>query len=148
MYGELRGCIGSLEAYQSLVLDVNQNAFAAAFRDPRFPAVSSSEFEHLEIHISVLSPPEPMRVASEEDLLQQLRPGIDGLIIASRGRRATFLPSVWSQLAEPQQFLLHLKHKAGLPSDYWSEDMEAWRYTTLSFPEEMPEETPEEIKTK
>jgi len=131
--GELRGCIGTLEAYQSLVEDIAQNAFNAAFRDPRFFPLSAAEFDALDIHISILNPSEPMNVVDEADLLNQLRPGIDGLIIESEGHRATFLPSVWEQLPEPGQFLLHLKHKAGLPGDYWSVHMQVRRYTTTSF---------------
>jgi AmmeMemoRadiSam system protein A len=93
--GELRGCIGHLEAIQALALDVTENAFAAAFRDPRFPPLSRREFPDLSIHISVLSPPEPMTFSSEADLLAQIRPGIDGLILSDGQARGTFLPSVW-----------------------------------------------------
>lgn len=126
--GNLRGCIGNLQAIQPLVRDVAENAWNAAFRDPRFPPLMHSEFELLEIHIAILGVPESMAVETERELLDTLRPGEDGLIIEALGRRATFLPSVWSQLPEPEDFLMHLKHKAGLPTRGWPEGMRAWRY--------------------
>ncbi len=128
--GALRGCIGSLTAVRPLVEDIAHNAYSAAFKDPRFAPVDQSELEALEIHLSILSPPEPMQVASEGDLIAQLRPGIDGLIIEDDGRRATFLPSVWQSLPQPELFLRHLKQKAGLAPDHWSERFKAYRYTT------------------
>lgn len=131
--GELRGCIGTLEAHQALAKDVADNAFNAAFRDPRFPPLRPEEFDRLDIHISVLSPPAPMHFRDEADLLAQLRPGIDGLILAAPGHRGTFLPSVWESLPEPQDFLRHLKRKAGLAMDYWSPEMRVERYTTEAF---------------
>jgi len=132
--GQLRGCIGTLEAHQPLVLDVAHNAFAAAFKDPRFLPLSQPEYEQLEIHISILNPAEEMTFSSEQELIGQLRPGIDGLIMQEGQQRGTFLPSVWQQLPEPKQFIQHLKHKTGLPADYWSPDLRIWRYTTTSFP--------------
>ncbi len=128
--GALRGCIGSLTAVRPLVEDIAHNAYSAAFKDPRFPPVEPQEVDTLEIHLSILSPPEPMQVASEEDLIARLRAGTDGLIIEDDGRRATFLPSVWRSLPEPKLFLRHLKQKAGLAPDYWSERLKAYRYTT------------------
>jgi AmmeMemoRadiSam system protein A len=133
--GELRGCIGHLEAIQPLIADVAENAFNAAFRDPRFQPVSATEFDDLEIHISVLSPPEPLIFTSEADLLNQIHPGIDGLILEEGIYRGTFLPSVWEQLPDPVQFLAHLKLKAGLPPNYWSDTLKVYRYTTESFSE-------------
>ncbi len=131
--GRLRGCIGTLEARRPLAEDVAENAFAAAFRDPRFPPVTAAEAPRLAVEISVLSPPEPMQFRSEAELVAQLRPGTDGLILADLGRRGTFLPSVWAQLPEPRDFLVHLKHKAGLPADHWSATLTVARYTTESF---------------
>ena len=131
--GRLRGCIGSLEAVHPLVEDVARNAFSAAFRDPRFPPVSAAEAPRLNIHISVLNPAEPMQFSSEEDLLAQLRPGVDGLILEDGGRRGTFLPSVWESLPDPRDFLQELKRKAGLAPDHWSDSLRVWRYTTESF---------------
>lgn len=131
--GQLRGCIGHLEAIQPLIKDVADNAFGAAFRDNRFPPLSEKEFAQLQIHISVLSPPEPLSFASEEDLLQQIRPGIDGLIMQDGYYRGTFLPSVWEQLPTREEFLAHLKLKSGLPANYWSDSLKVSRYTTESF---------------
>ncbi len=135
-HAELRGCIGSLEARDPLAVDVSNNAFRAGFMDPRFPPVTADELDALDIHISVLSPPEPMAFDSETELLNQIRPGVDGLIIEDQGRRATFLPSVWKSAPEPGPFLAHLKHKAGLPVDHWSPTLKAWRYTTESIRKE------------
>lgn len=132
--GELRGCIGSLEACQPLVLDMARNAHAAAFTDPRFLAVTAAEFERLEIHISILNPAQEMRFDSQKDLLGQLHPGSDGLILQEGNHRGTFLPVVWEQLPEPERFFAHLKLKAGLPLNYWSPSLRVWRYTTTSFP--------------
>lgn len=132
---ELRGCIGHLEAIQPLVSDVAENAFNAAFRDTRFAPLSEEEFDDLEIHISVLSPAEPLVITSEQDLLRQMRPGVDGLILEDGVYRGTFLPSVWEQLPSPEEFLTHLKMKAGLPVDYWSDSLRVYRYTTESFSE-------------
>jgi uncharacterized protein len=131
---KLRGCIGTLEACRMLVEDVAGNAWSAAFRDPRFPALTWPEYERLDIHISILSPPEPMRFSSEEDLLAQLRPRVDGLIIEEGSARGTFLPSVWEQVPEPREFLRHLKLKAGLRPDHWSSRIRVQRYTAESVP--------------
>lgn len=131
--GMLRGCIGSLEARRPLVSDVAENAYAAAFRDPRFPPLSPTEWRGLDIHLSILSPPEPLHFDSEQGLIAQLRPGIDGLILSEGGLRGTFLPSVWASLPEPAAFLLHLKQKAGLPAHYWSDTLTVCHYTTESF---------------
>jgi AmmeMemoRadiSam system protein A len=132
-FGELRGCIGSLEAHRPLVEDIAENAHAAAFRDPRFQPLQREELKDLDIHISVLTPAEPMDFNSEQDLLRQLQPGIDGLILEDRGQRGTFLPSVWESLPKPEDFLAHLKRKAGLPADYWSNTVRVWRYTCEVF---------------
>jgi AmmeMemoRadiSam system protein A len=130
---QLRGCIGTLEAYRPLVIDVIENAYAAAFRDPRFSPVNNTEFNLLEYHISLLQPSVEMQFDSEEDLLQQIQPGTDGLIFNSDGRRATFLPSVWEQLPEPTEFINHLKIKAGFDKSYWSPDIKVSRYHVDEF---------------
>lgn len=130
----LRGCIGTLEAHRPLVVDVVENAYAAAYHDPRFPALTWPEFERLSVHISVLSAPEALPVESEEDLLRRIRPGIDGLILAEGHRRGTFLPAVWESLPDPREFLRHLKLKAGLPPEYWSATLRVARYTAESIP--------------
>jgi len=127
---QLRGCIGMLEAVRPLVEDIAENAFLAAFRDPRFPPLAADEFGELDIHLSILTPAEPVSFTSEQDLITQLQPGIDGLILEEGHRRGTFLPSVWEQLPEPEQFLRHLKQKAGLPPDHWSDSIRIFRYRT------------------
>jgi len=132
--GELRGCVGSLEFFRPLVKDVAHNAFAAAFRDGRFMPLAAEEFENLQIRVSVLSSPELLEVASEEELLRTLRPGADGLIIKDGDKRATFLPSVWESLPTPELFLEQLKAKAGLPQAHWSDTLEVRRYTVKEVP--------------
>lgn len=132
--GRLRGCIGILEACRPLAEDVAGNARAAAFDDPRFPPLTKKEFDKLEIHISILSPPEEMVFSSEADVLNQIRPGIDGLILQDGFHRGTFLPSVWDELPAKEHFWAHLKLKAGLPSDYWSDTLRVFRYATEYFP--------------
>jgi len=133
--GQLRGCIGTLEAHQPLVQDVATHAFDAAFNDRRFPPLQSKEFPGLDIHLSVLSQPRPLEVESEAELLACLRPGIDGLVLEEGRHRATFLPAVWDQLPEPSTFLQQLRLKAGLPANYWSDAIKLYRYATESFPE-------------
>jgi AmmeMemoRadiSam system protein A len=139
LHGALRGCIGHLEAIEPLALDVADNAFAAAFRDPRFPPLSAAEFDPLHIELSILTPAKELQFASEAELLALLTPGVDGLILADEGvaagHRGTFLPSVWEQLPDATEFLRHLKRKAGLPPDHWSDHLRAWRYRTESFGE-------------
>jgi len=118
------------------VRDVAENAYAAAFRDPRFPPLAPQEWEGLAVEISVLGPPEPLPpVASEAEAAALLRPGVDGVILEGEGRRGTFLPAVWGQLPDPRQFLRHLKLKAGLPAEGWSPAWRLWRYATESFGE-------------
>lgn len=114
---QLRGCIGMLEAVRPLAEDIAENAFLAAFKDPRFPPLACDEFGELEIHLSLLTTAEPVSFTSEKDLVAQLQPGVDGLILEEGRRRGTFLPSVWEQLPQPEQFLRHLKQKAGLAPD-------------------------------
>lgn len=128
--GQLRGCIGHLEAIQALVQDVIENARLAAFNDPRFAPLTQKEFNEITISISILSASRPMQFTSEQDLLSQIRPGIDGLILEEGGYRGTFLPSVWESLPEPGEFLHHLKQKAGLHETYWSDSVQVSRYTT------------------
>jgi AmmeMemoRadiSam system protein A len=126
----LRGCVGVLEAIRPLAEDIAENAFAAAFKDSRFPPLATREFKDLEIHLSILTPAEPISFTSEQDLVAQLQPGMDGLVLQEGRRRGTFLPSVWEQLPEPEQFLWHLKQKAGLAPDYWSDNIRIYRYYT------------------
>lgn len=118
--GQLRGCMGTLSAYKPLAQDVADNAVASALRDPRFPPVTPLEVPRLKVEISVLTVPVDFPVRDEAELLQKLQPGVHGLILHDGAHRATFLPSVWEQLPDPRDFVAHLKHKAGLPADYWS----------------------------
>jgi AmmeMemoRadiSam system protein A len=137
--GALRGCIGSLEAHSCLVDDVAANAFAAAFRDPRFQKLESDEMDLLNIGISVLGPREALTFDSQQSLLDTLRPGQDGLVLHEGNARATFLPAVWESLPQPAAFLQQLKIKAGLTPDHWSETLRVWRYTTESFAADVAE---------
>jgi len=133
--GRLRGCCGSLEAVLPLARDVTLSAFRAAFRDARFPPVAECELGAIRLKISVLSPLEPIRVSSEADLLDQLTPGKDGLVIVAYGRRATFLPDVWDKLPDPRRFVSALRAKCGLPDDHWSDHLEFQRYRAVSIAE-------------
>jgi AmmeMemoRadiSam system protein A len=132
---DLRGCIGQLEAHEALAKSVVRNAFAAAFKDPRFPPVRAEELSGVTISLSVLSVREPMTFDSEQHLLQQLRPGRDGLVLQDAGKCGTFLPSVWDLLPEPADFLRELKSKAGLAPDHWSTTLTVARYGADTFGE-------------
>jgi uncharacterized protein len=136
--GELRGCIGSLEAWRPLLLDVQENARAAAFRDPRFAPLSEDELPITRVEISLLTTAEPMSFRDEADALAQLRPNIDGIIFTAGSRRATFLPQVWEQLQEPAEFMARLKLKAGLPGNYWGPDIQLERYAVKKWKEPLP----------
>lgn len=131
--GHLRGCIGTTEATDPLVVSVARNAYTAAFHDPRFAPLTTVEYDALKISLSLLTEPEPLVFETEVELLTQLNAGRDGLIIEYGYQRATFLPSVWESLLEPEDFLLALKRKANLPEDACPE--RAWRYTTESISE-------------
>ena len=130
---KLRGCIGALQAYQPLISDISEHAYAAAFQDPRFTPLTKEEYKKLNIEISVLGTPEQMSFESEEDLLQQIRPGVDGLIIEYGYNRGTFLPSVWEQLPDKIEFFNHLKLKANLAKNWWDDAVKVSRYETFSF---------------
>lgn len=129
----LRGCIGSLAAQRPLAVDVAENAFACAFRDPRFAPLESGEWDELSLSVTILSPSQPMKFESEADLLGQLRPATDGLIIEDGRHRALFLPAVWESLPEKEDFLAHLKAKAGLAADHWSDTFTARRFIALDI---------------
>jgi len=133
LHGQLRGCIGSLVATRMLVLDVANNAAAAAFNDRRFKPLKPAEFADLDLHISVLSPARPLLVNSRDELLEHLRPGIDGLILQEGNHRSTYLTSVWEKLPDPDQFVSELRAKAGLPKEGWSDAMQVSIYTTEEF---------------
>ena len=131
--GELRGCCGTLEATHPLAKDVTRSAFRAAFRDPRFDPVTREEYEATSLAVSVLTPLEPLPVNDEADLLEQLTPGTDGLVILSAGRHATFLPKVWEMLPDPREFVAALKVKCGLDAEFWSGELEFQRYRTTTY---------------
>jgi len=133
--GALRGCIGSLVAERPLRADVENNALAAAFSDPRFAPLSAREYREIEVEVSLLSPMQPVMVESETQALTLLRPGVDGVLLEYGRRRGTFLPQVWEQLPEPRAFLAHLKQKAGLPADFWSDEVRLSRYTVSKWRE-------------
>ncbi len=130
-HGQLRGCIGSPVAWRPLAADVIDNAIKAGHGDPRFPHLTPDELDGLEVSVSVLTPHEAMNFTDEADLLRQLRPHIDGLIIKDGKHGALFLPSVWEQLPEPRAFLAHLKQKAGLSVGHWSPAFQAWRFQAV-----------------
>ncbi|HYD57339.1 MAG TPA: AmmeMemoRadiSam system protein B [Burkholderiales bacterium] len=133
--GRLRGCIGSLEAVRALGEDVAQNALGAAFRDPRFPPLGDPEWSSCRVEVSLLSAPKPIRFADEADLLAQVVPGEDGIILGCDGRRATFLPQVWESLPDRKRFLAELVRKSGLPSETRLGRCKVWRYRVAKFHE-------------
>jgi AmmeMemoRadiSam system protein A len=133
--GQLRGCIGSLEARRLLDHDVRENARAAALRDPRFPPLRSDELARTRVEVSLLTAATPLHFVDQGDALRQLRPGIDGVILEYRQQRSTFLPQVWESLPEPRQFLAQLKIKAGLPADFWADDIRLSRYDVEKWKE-------------
>jgi hypothetical protein len=134
--GELRGCIGTLRAQRPLGVDVAHNARAAAFADPRFAPLARHEFDAVRIEVSLLSEPSPLAAASERELVAALRPHVDGVVFEFGERRSTFLPQVWQTLPDPRQFLAQLKRKAGLPADFWSDDVRISRYTVRKWAED------------
>ena len=137
-HGDLRGCVGSLEHEFPLAVDVARNAFHAAFMDTRFMALQVAELDVVRIEVTLLSPHEEIAFRSEEHLLSLLVPGRDGLVLDFPDHRATFLPQVWEQLPDPREFVAQLKLKAGLPEDYWSGAIKAYRYHAEHFAEPAP----------
>lgn len=135
--GELRGCIGSLVACESIVDSIRNNAVNAAFCDSRFPPLTREELPEVVLEISILSEPAPLTYTDAEDLLRKLRPGRDGVIIRKGSLGATFLPQVWEQLPRVEDFLAHLCSKACLPAESWRQgDLEVSTYTVQHFEEE------------
>jgi hypothetical protein len=131
----LRGCRGSILPVRPLLHDVAENAWNSAFGDPRFPAVLESELGQLSFEVSILSTPRRIACDSEAELVRELRPDVDGLVIRDGGRQSLFLPSVWADVPHPMMFVRQLKIKAGLRPDHWSRTFEAYRFTTESFGE-------------
>lgn len=133
MDGQLRGCIGSVEARRALGDDVAHNAHGAAFRDLRFPPLAPGEMPRLGVEVSVLSPREPLAAASETEALERMRPGVDGVYLEYHGLSATFLPQVWEGLPDPREFLGELRRKAGLPASFWDPELRLSRYTVEKY---------------
>ncbi|HET9595340.1 MAG TPA: AmmeMemoRadiSam system protein A [Anaeromyxobacteraceae bacterium] len=135
--GSLQGCIGSLQAVRGLVDDVAHNAVAAGLDDPRGTPLRLADVDGLQVEVSVLSPLAPVEFAGgEAGARAALRPGTDGVVLGWRGRRATLLPIMWEQLPEAGAFLAALKTKAGLPRDFWSDEVALWRYGAERFADE------------
>ncbi len=131
----LRGCIGTLEAHRSLLEDVKHNANAAAFHDSRFTPLTSKELDITDIEISLLSPMQILQFLDEQDALAQLQPGTDGVVFECGHHRSTFLPQVWKQLPDTNDFIAHLKTKAGLSADFWSDEVKLSRYSVSKWRE-------------
>lgn len=135
IHGELRGCVGTLEPRYSLWQGVQRMAVAAAFEDSRFVPLTLGELPLIRVGISVLTPSEPLKVSNETELLERLRPGWDGLTLDFGRNHATFLPAVWESLPDPREFVMHLKQKAGLAPEFWSDEIHWFRYYAISFAE-------------
>ncbi len=133
--GRLRGCMGSLDAQRALLDDVKVNVVAAASRDWRFATLTIEELGLTRIEVSLLSPLEPLLFASEANALAQLRPGVDGVVLAWGRHRTTFLPQVWVQLPTPVEFMARLKYKSELPADFWSDEIHLHRYSVQKWKE-------------
>lgn len=130
--GALRGCVGTIEAKEPLIANIVRSAGNAAFRDSRFPPLTRDELGGLQLHLSILSKPQAMTFEGEWDLIRQLRPKTDGLILRAGGRSAVFLPSVWEEITSPRDFVARLKRKAGLNPDVEYPDLTAERFTAYS----------------
>ncbi len=139
--GQLRGCIGSLSGEESIYAGVKRNAVNAAFNDPRFSQLTPDEFSRVDIEVSILTKPQALQYKDGNDLLNCLRPNVDGVIIRKGIACATFLPQVWDQLPQPENFLSHLCNKAGLNMDSWKDgDLEVETYIVQKFQETTSEE--------
>jgi hypothetical protein len=134
--GSLRGCIGTLEPYLTLAEDVREHTIAAALRDYRFAPVKPEELSEVKIEISRLTLPQELDYSSTEDLLNQLHPDIDGVILRDGSQRATFLPQVWSKIPRKEIFMEHLCQKMGAPIDLWrSKKLQVFTYQVQEFHE-------------
>lgn len=133
--GRLRGCVGSTEAAEPLVASVRRSAVSAAVRDRRFPTLRSDELDDVAIAVSVLSHLEPIPADQRRDVERSIVPGLDGLVVRSGSRSATFLPQVWRDLPETGDFLDALLHKAGLEAGSWPTDLAAWKYRARTWRE-------------
>jgi hypothetical protein len=133
--GKLRGCVGTLVAVRALDADVRHAAYAAAFTDPRFFPLRADEYASLCIEVSVIGVSTALSVANEAQARAALRPFVDGVTLRWRGNGATLLPQVWKSLPRPEKFLAALKEKAGLPADFWADDVELSRYSVVHYDE-------------
>ena len=134
--GNLRGCIGHIIPQESLIDGIRENAINAAFRDPRFSPMTRDEWKNVQVEISILTEPKPLTYTDGRDLLNKLRPGIDGVIIKKGFHQSTFLPQVWEQLPDKKAFLNHLCLKAGLSGNAWETgDLEVSTYQVQAFEE-------------
>ncbi len=133
--GQLRGCVGSLLACESLTEDVSSNAISAALRDTRFPPLTEDELDEISVEVSLLSELHPLDFVNEQEAITKLRPGIDGIVFEYGPYRSTFLPQVWENLPQPQLFLRELKTKAGLSEDFWAGNIKLSRYTVNKWRE-------------
>jgi len=133
--GQLRGCIGSLQAYRTLLADLKANAVAAALQDTRFEPLTLAELGATHIEVSLLSALQHLHFDSEAQALAQLRPGVDGVVLEYERYRSTFLPQVWEQLPDVHRFMAHLKQKAGLPPEFWAKGVQLQRYTVSKYKE-------------
>ena len=136
IHGQLRGCIGALEAYQPLAKDVREHAVAAALEDPRFPPVREDELSRIQLEVSRLTRPLPLEYTDAADLLSKLRPHVDGVILRDGGRRATFLPQVWEKIPDPAEFMDNLCYKMGVSDNTWRmKHLEVLTYQVEEFHE-------------
>ena len=136
MNGNLRGCIGTLEAYQPLAEDVREHAVAAALEDPRFPPVTENELSNIQLEISRLTTPTLLEYSSSEELLRKLRPHVDGVLLTDGRRRATFLPQVWERIPDPVEFLAALCSKMGARHNLWRDTkLQVYVYQVEEFHE-------------
>ena len=134
--GKLRGCIGHIIPQEALIEGIRINAINAAFKDPRFRPLSKNEWKRVKIEVSILTEPEILSYSDADDLLKKLRPGIDGVIIKKGYHQSTFLPQVWEQLPQKEEFLNHLCLKAGLDGDEWKKGrIEVSTYQAQAFEE-------------
>jgi AmmeMemoRadiSam system protein A len=132
-YGDLCGCIGTIEAHRPLGEDVAHNAYAAAYRDHRFAPLGITERALVDVEVSVLSPRTPVAAASEAEAIAQLRPNVDGIVFQYGFNQATFLPQVWESIPDPLDFLMELRLKARVPARFWHADVKLSRYTVDKY---------------
>ncbi len=132
---QLRGCMGTLDAHRALLDDVKTNAKAAAFKDTRFSPLSSKELIKTQVEVSLLSPMQALNFIDEQDALNQLQTGVDGVLFEYAHYRSTFLPQVWEQLPDAKNFMTNLKHKAGLSADFWANGIKLSRYSVSKWKE-------------